>query len=69
MSVTETFDKWYTSLSDDEKNEILKHIINKKCQIACEGFYAGPAGTTLRKGLFVAPSGNVSLNKCPVCGK
>ncbi|EPY4332247.1 TPA: hypothetical protein U3Z39_000632 [Klebsiella pneumoniae] len=68
MSVIKTFDDWYEKLPSEDKNKILEHIINKKCQITCEGFHAGPHGI-LQKGLFVAPSGNSAQNKCPVCGK
>jgi hypothetical protein len=67
MSVTKTFDDWYEKLSSDEKSQVLGHILNKKCQIACEGFHAGPSGL-MTKGLFVAPSGSISKT-CPVCGK
>lgn len=68
MSVIKTFDDWYEKLSATEKSEILEHVINKKCQLTCEGFHAGPSGV-LQKGLFVAPSGSASQGKCPVCGK
>ncbi len=68
MSVIKTFDDWYEKLSSEDKSNILRHIINTKCQVACEGFHAGPHGT-LQKGLFVAPSGSSAQKKCPVCGK
>ncbi len=68
MSCIKTFDLWYENLSLGDKNKILEHIINKKCQVTCEGFHAGPHGT-IQKGLFVAPSGSSAQKKCPVCGK
>lgn len=67
MAVTEVFDNWFEKLSDEEKSKLLGHILNTKCQIACEGFHAGPAGL-LTKGLFVAPAG-VGGKVCPLCGK
>ncbi len=67
MSVTKTFDNWYEKLTSDEKSEVLSHVLNTKCKLACEGFYAGPTGLMTR-GLFVAPSG-AAAKVCPVCGK
>lgn len=67
MFVTKTFDDWYDKLSPQEQSELLGHILNTKCKIACEGFHAGPAGL-LTKGLFVAPSGSTAKG-CPVCGR
>lgn len=67
MSVTKTFDDWYEKLTSAEKTEILRHVLNTKCKISCEGFHAGPSGL-LKKGLFVAPSGSTA-KACPVCGK
>lgn len=68
MSVVKTFDDWYEKLSSSDQNKILEHVLNNKCQVACEGFHAGPHGV-LQKGLFVAPSGISAQSKCPVCGK
>lgn len=67
MSVTKTFDDWYETLKVEDQTKILSHILNKKCQISCEGFHAGPTGL-VTKGLFVAPSGSAA-KVCPVCGK
>ena len=67
MSVTKIFDDWYENLTSDEKNKILKHILNTKCVLACEGFYAGPTGQ-MKEGLFVAPAG-LAAKVCPICGK
>lgn len=68
MSAIKNFDDWYEKLSPSDQSKILEHILNNKCQVACEGFHAGPHGV-LQKGLFVAPSGSSALKKCPVCGK
>ncbi len=68
MSVIKNFDDWYGKLSSEDKGKILRHILNTKCQVSCEGFHAGPHGT-LQKGLFVAPSGNSVQKICPICGK
>ena len=67
MSVTNTFDVWYEQLTSTEKSEVLKHVLNTKCNVICEGFHAGPAGS-VSKGLFVAPSGSTA-RVCPICGK
>lgn len=67
MSVTKTFDDWYEKLTDAEKSEVLQHVLKTKCNVACEGFYAGPTGSITR-GLFVAPSGSTA-KVCPLCGK
>ncbi|MFJ5398370.1 hypothetical protein [Pectobacterium sp. CHL-2024] len=68
MSAIEEFDEWYNELPLSVQGEILRHILNNKCQVSCEGFYSGSHGV-LEKGLFVAPSGNSVQNKCPICGK
>jgi hypothetical protein len=68
MSVIKIFDEWYEKLTPSQQSEVLKYVINNKCQISCEGFHAGSHGI-LQKGLFVAPSGNLSQTKCAVCGK
>lgn len=68
MSATQMFDQWYNKLDKDQQEEVLQHVLNKKCNLVCEGFYAGPSGTFM-KGLFVAPSGVSQTNLCPVCGQ
>lgn len=68
MSVINTFDEWYAKLSSDDKQKLLGHILNTKCNVACEGFHSGPHGV-LQKGLFVAPAASASQNKCALCGR
>lgn len=68
MSVTKTFDDWYEKLSSTEQSEILGHVLNNKCELACEGFHSGPHGV-VTEGLFVASSGNTAQSKCALCGK
>lgn len=67
MSATQMFDQWYNNLREDQKEEVLQHVLNKKCNLVCEGLFTGPTGM-FTKGLFVAPSGTSQSNLCPLCG-
>jgi hypothetical protein len=67
MSVKRVFDEWFNKLTPNEKSEVLGHILNNHCNVACEGFYTGPTGLQTR-GVFVAPSGSTS-RVCKICGK
>ena len=78
MSVKETFDNWYENLSEENKKEVIKHILSSHLSYATEGYHAGPSGEegALFDGVNAGPSGlpASSLNKnsnqpCRCCGK
>lgn len=81
MSVTETFDDWYTKLSEEDKEIILSHVFESYTDLrpSFEGFNAGPSGKIkmILDGVNAGPSGvsrlmsqtGSSRQKCTKCGR
>ncbi|MGY3931164.1 hypothetical protein ACW5WU_09845 [Aeromonas encheleia] len=69
MSNKEIFDNWFSGLSKSEQDEILTHIFSTKLTITTEGFFSGPSGKALEKGLFTGPSGFSGRQVCGGCGR
>lgn len=67
MSVINTFENWYKTLSTDDQSKLISHIIENHLQITNEGLNVGPSGL-LTKGLYVGPAGS-SQKVCNSCGR
>jgi len=68
MSAITVFEDFFKKLSNEEKRELIEHVLKKYLQPVNEGFYGGPSGL-LQKGLYAGPSGTNNSQRCPVCGK
>lgn len=69
MTTIATFDNWYKTLSKEEQSKLLTHVIETKIEVSMEGFFSGPSGTQITKGLYAGPSGQLLTSKCPQCGR
>ncbi|MEG6586321.1 hypothetical protein [Dendrosporobacter sp. 1207_IL3150] len=60
----EAFENWYETMSQAEKDNLDKHLLNKF--LLTEGVFAGP---TMRKNAGLNAGPVSSLRVCPSCGR